>query len=277
VTNDQGLPGDPLLLAMWLATVAELEPTALLKDLELYRPRRLGVRPPRPEGTGPGVRFSRSFPLPVLTTDPRNPPNPHVEAFERFIRPLAVPIFGEALQVMRGYLRRASRILDVYCGAGETSRKLAPLVPDGEVVAIEPEAALLVEGFQETRAMGIGNVAFFQVEPDALPLEFEGAFDVIFLPLSLHRYPDLSLAATELFRVCRSEAFVFIVEASPAWYRRARRVLGALGEGALEASDGASDRIPRPRAVESRFRAAGFAHYSWEELLPGVGLAVLMK
>lgn len=277
MTNTPARPGEPLLLAAWLATVAQLEPTAFLKDLGLYRPRRSGVRPPRPEGAGPGVRFSRSFPLPILTTDPRTPPDPGAETFERFIRPLAAPVFVETLEIMRGYLRPASRVLDVYCGAGETTRALAPLVPEGEVVAVDPEAALLVEAFQEARAMGMGNVAFFQAGPEALPPDLEGAFDVAFLPLSLPRYPDLSRAATELFRVCGSEAFVFIVEASPAWYRRARRVLGALGDTALEAPDAAPDRIPRPRAVQSRFRGAGFTHYSWEELLPGVGLAVVMK
>jgi SAM-dependent methyltransferase len=276
--EDRGRQGEPLLLGMWLATAAELYPAALLKDLGLYRPARRGVRPPPPDGQGSGVRFSLSHPLPALTTDPGTLPDPRAEASERLLRPLAAPVFGEALDVMRPYLLTSSRVLDLYCGTGHTTLDLAPLVPEGEVVAVEPEAALLVEAFHQVRAMGMGNVAFFQAAADALPRELDGPFDISFLPLSLHRYPDPSAAANELFRVCSSDGYVFIVEASPRWYRRAGRILrAALAEAEPEAAEAVPDGLPRSEWVESCFLAAGFAHYCWEELLPGVGLAILMK
>lgn len=278
MSEDQGRPGEPLLLGMWLGTAAELYPAALLKDLGLYRPARRGVRPPLPDGPGAGVRFSRSHPLPVQTTEPGTPADPRAEAFERLLRPLSAPVFEEALDVMRPYVLATSRVLDLYCGTGHTTLALSPLVPEGEVVAVEPEAALLVEAFHQVRAMGMGNVAFFQGAADALPRDLDGPFDVSFLPLSLHRYPDPSVAATELFRVCSPDGYVFIVEASPGWYRRAGRILRtALAHAEPEGVEAEPAGLPRSDAVESCFLAAGFAHYCWEELLPGAGLAILMK
>lgn len=262
---------------MWLGTAAELFPTALLKDLGLYRPARRGVRPPLPDRPGAGVRSSRSHPLPVLTTEPGSPADPGAETFERLLRPLSAPVFEEALDVMRPYLLATSRVLDLYCGTGHTTLALSPLVPEGEVVAVEPEAALLVEAFHLVRAAGMGNAAFLQGAADALPRDLEGPFDVSFLPLSLHRYPDPSAAATELFRVCSPDGYVFIVEASPGWSRRAGRILRiALADDELAGAD-ADVGLPRPDTVESCLLDAGFAHYCWEELLPGVGLAVVMK
>jgi ubiquinone/menaquinone biosynthesis C-methylase UbiE len=277
VTEERGRLGEALLLGTWLGTVAELYPAALLKDLGLYQPARRGVRPPLPDRPGAGVRSSRSHPLPVLTAETGTPADPRAEAFERLLRPLSAPVFEEALGVMRPYLVADSRVLDLYCGTGHTTLALAPLVPDGEVVAVEPEAGMLVDAFHLVRARGMGNAAFFQGTAEALPRDLDGPFDISFLPLSLPRYPDPPAAAAELFRVCSPDGYVFIVEASPGWYRRAGRILRtAVADDELAGAE--SDvGLPRPEAVESSFLDAGFAHYSWEELLPGVGLAVVMR
>jgi ubiquinone/menaquinone biosynthesis C-methylase UbiE len=278
VTEDHSTLGEQALLKSWLATAAELYPAAVLKEIGLYQPPRHGIRPPLPREQGLGVRFSRSHPFPAFTTDPEAAPDLRAEAFERFVRPLAAPAFEEALGVLRLYLGARSRVLDLYCGLGETTRIMAPLVPDGEVVAVEPEHALLQEAFQRTREGGLGNVAFFQGTSEDLPEDFERGFDVVFVPLSLHRYPDLTPMAGELFRVCGLEAYVFIVEPSPAWYRRASEILQAnIGEPASAETEASHDPFPEAGALESSLVAAGFAHYCWEELLPGIGLSVAMK
>lgn len=278
MTENQGTLGERALLTSWLATAAELYPAAVLKELGLFQPARHGLRPPLPHERGLGVRFSRSHPFPAFTTDPAAAPDPRAEAFERFVRPLAAPAFEEALEVLRQYLGTRSRVLDLYCGLGETTRIMAPLVPDGEVVAVEPEPALLQEAFQRTREVGLANVAFFQGTAEDLLENFELGFDVVFVPLSLHRYPNLTAMAGELFRVCGLEAYVFIVEPSPAWYRSASEILQAsIGEEASGAPEPSRDPIPQVGALESSLGAAGFAHYSWEELLPGIGLTVAMK
>jgi ubiquinone/menaquinone biosynthesis C-methylase UbiE len=231
-----------------------------------------------PHEQGLGVRFSRSHPFPAFTTDPERPPNPRAEAFERFVRPLAAPAFDEAFEILRRYLGVRSRVLDVYCGLGETTRIIAPMVPDGEVVAVEPEPALLQEAFQRTREVGLGNVAFFQGTSEDLPEDFERGFDIVFVPLSLHTYPDLTAMADELFRVCGREAYIFIIEPSRAWYRRASQtLLVSIGDSAPWETEPSHDPFPQTGALESSLEMAGFAHYSWEELLPDIGLTVAMK
>jgi len=278
VTENHGTRGEQALLKSWLATAAELYPAAVLKELGLYQPARHGIRPPLPHEQGLGVRFSRSYPFPAFTTDPEMPPDPRAEAFERFVRPLAAPAFDEAFEVLRQYLGARSRVLDVYCGLGETTRIMTPMVPDGEVVGVEPEPALLQEAFQRTREVGLGNVAFFQGTSEDLPEDFERAFDVVFVPLSLHTYPDLTAMAGELFRVCGREAYVFIIEPSPAWYQRASETLQAsIGEPTRGETEPSHDPFPQAGALESSLGAAGFAHYCWEELLPDIGLHVAMK
>jgi ubiquinone/menaquinone biosynthesis C-methylase UbiE len=278
VTEDHVTLGERALLKSWLATAAELYPAAVLKELGLYQPARHGLRPPLPHEQGLGVRFSRSHPFPVFTTDAEANPDARAEAFERFVRPLAAPAFDEALEILRVYLGARSRLLDLYCGLGESTRIMAPLVPDGEVVAVEPEAPLLQEAFQRTREVGLGNVAFFQGTSEDLPDDFERGFDIVFVPLSLHRYPDLTAMARELFRVCGLEAYVFIVEPSRAWYRNASEILQAsIGEPPPLETEPIHDPFPQAGALESSLGAAGFAHYCWEELLPGIGLTVAMK
>jgi SAM-dependent methyltransferase len=277
VTEDRRTLGERALLKSWLATAAEHYPAAVLRELGLYQPPRHGIRPPLPHEQGLGVRFSRSHPFPNFTTDPEAAPDPRAEAFERLVRPLAAPAFDEALGILRPYLGVRSRILDVYCGLGETTRIMAPMVPDGEVVAVEPEPALLQEAFRQTREAGLGNVAFFQGTAEDLPDAFERGFNAVFVPLSLHRYPDLSAMTGELFRVCGLEAYVFVVEATPAWYQRASEILQAsIGEPTPE-TEPSHGPFLQAGALESSLRAAGFAHYCWEELLPGIGLTVAMK
>ena len=79
---------------------------------------------------------------------------------------------------------RAERVLDLGAGPGELALLVAPLV--AEVVAIEPEPDMLVEG--QRRALGAGNVTFMAASSDDLATQREslGRFRTAMMGQSFH-------------------------------------------------------------------------------------------
>src|SRR5437588_159580 len=72
-------------------------------------------------------------------------------------------------------LRPTDRVLDVGCGSGDFTATLAGLVPDGEVVGLEPQPSLVAEA--EARAGA--NQRFLTAPAQAIgSLVDAGTFDV---------------------------------------------------------------------------------------------------
>jgi ubiquinone/menaquinone biosynthesis C-methylase UbiE len=64
------------------------------------------------------------------------------------------------------------RILDVGCGAGDVSALLAGLVgPDGAVVGVDMDPAVLELARERTAASGLGNVSFVEANLAGLRLD----------------------------------------------------------------------------------------------------------
>src|SRR6478609_3235366 len=74
-------------------------------------------------------------------------------------------------------LRPTDRVLDVGCGSGDFTATVAGLVPDGEVIGLEPQPSLVAEA--EARAGA--NQRFLTVPAQALASLIEpGTFDLAF-------------------------------------------------------------------------------------------------
>jgi hypothetical protein len=84
------------------------------------------------------------------------------ELYELCVRPFSTPIFDEALAVIRRYLAPDSRVLDAGCGPGRELRRVAGLVPEGEVVGIDLAAGMVTTAHTAAAARGIDNCAFVQ-------------------------------------------------------------------------------------------------------------------
>lgn len=268
---------DAILVShMWNYAASVLYPSAALKELGLYYPIRIGVRPPLPMASGLGPHYSRSCPFPVLLES--HPEHYDLvkefdrmsENYERYTRPYSEPIFEETVKVMRQYITAASSVLDTSCGVGTESTMLALLVPEGEVVATDLAAQMVRTTFERARCMGIGNMAFFQADVARLPDHFTEMFDVTFCSLAFHHYPEPAAAVNEFYRVLRPGGYAFVTDPGPEWYKR-------LSEGLAAWADPGWIGFHTGDEFQLLFQAAGFASYYWEELLPGIGLVIAMK
>jgi SAM-dependent methyltransferase len=70
------------------------------------------------------------------------------------------------------------RVLDIGCGWGDTTRKLAALVGDGEVVGVDVSEPFVELAREEAAAAGVANV-FYRVG-DVQIADLEGPYDYVF-------------------------------------------------------------------------------------------------
>jgi SAM-dependent methyltransferase len=270
------VPGSVLVAALWSYSAAVLYPARILKGAGLLPEDAEGDPPEPPPRPGLGPRFSRRPDQPVL----RSEPTPHdelVTGFDRFaelypalVLPFSRPIFDEALAVIRRSLTPDARVLDAGCGPGTEARRVARLVPDGEVVGVDLAAGMVRAAHRAARAAGLRNCAFVQADIGDLPGEFGGAFDVVYSCLAHHHYPDPTAAAATVFRCLRPGGAYFVVDPGPPAYARLMAPLGRWADPGwvgFEAPDG----------YRRLFAQAGFARTGWVQLLPGFGMATAQK
>lgn len=274
--QDRDAAGAALVGNMWNYALTVLYPAQALKELGLYAPTRIGVRPPTPYTAGLGPYFSKRHPFPVLLEHKTE--QYHLveefdrisEEYERFTKPFSGPLFREGLKIIDDYLTPTSRLIDTSCGAGTEATTLATMVPRGEVVAADLAAKMVQTTFERARREGIANMAFFQADVAALPQQFTEQFDATFCSLAFHHYPQPQRSVDEMYRVLRPGGYAFVIDPGPEWYKRISEWLAAWADpGWIGFHSGEEFQV--------RFMNAGFSYYYWEELLPGIGLVVAMK
>jgi SAM-dependent methyltransferase len=228
---------------------------------------------PRP---GLGPRFSNTSREPVLLDRPSE--YGHLveefdelaEFYEVLVRPFSTPIFDEALGVIRRYLAPDSRVLDAGCGPGRELRRVAGLVPQGEVVGVDLAAGMVEIAHAEARARGLDNCALFQADIGSLPRRFDGEFDLVYSCLAHHHYPDPAAAAASVLRCLRPGGVYCVIDPGPAWFNALSAPLGRL-------ADPGWIGWKTPEEFRELLDAAGFTRTCWIPLLPGFGVAIGQK
>jgi ubiquinone/menaquinone biosynthesis C-methylase UbiE len=94
--------------------------------------------------------------------------------------------------------KKLRRVLDVGCGGGHVSYRLAPHV--GEVVACDVTGPMLDAVTQEAGRLGLSNVTTLQASAEKLPCG-DGAFDAVFCRFTTHHWLDVVAGLREAKRV----------------------------------------------------------------------------
>jgi trans-aconitate 2-methyltransferase len=89
-------------------------------------------------------------------------------------------------------LRASDRVLDIGCGVGDLTVRVAGLVPDGEVVGLDPSPSLLATA----RAQHVApNLRFVEGTAQRLTAAVAGPFDVVLSTAALHWVPAVDQPA----------------------------------------------------------------------------------
>lgn len=104
------------------------------------------------------------------------------------------------------------RVLEVGCGDGRLTFKLAPLV--AEIVAVDYDERFILAGKRRQALHGFSNVEFRQMDAHALELG-DGSFDYVLFPWVLQMVKDSALAVREGFRVLKPGGQMIVIGMEP--------------------------------------------------------------
>ena len=121
-------------------------------------------------------------------------------------------------------IESGARVLDVCCGTGNLTVKLAREVgPEGEVVGVDFSETMLERGSEKVEALGLNQVLLKQ--GNALNLKFkEKDFDYVIVGFGLRNVTDLKKALAEMKRVAKEGGIIASLELSHPVYRGYREL-----------------------------------------------------
>jgi ubiquinone/menaquinone biosynthesis C-methylase UbiE len=261
---------------MWAYALSVLYPARALKALGLYPHNSIGQYPSKVPSQGEGQFYCQRYREAVyLAVDSGE--NDSVREFDRtagiyetIVSPVTQPVHEEALKLIRRFVVPAARILDLSCGPGTELMRLAPLVPSGEVVAVDLSAGMVATALANARRRGFHNTAFFQADVTNLPEHFSGAFDVVHCSFAFHHYSNPVAALLEMHRVLNPDGKVFVIDPGTWW-------LNLLSSPFAKWADPGWVTFRTAEEFRALFRQAGFSGFYWEEVLPGIGLCAGSK
>ena len=162
---------------------------------------------------------------------------------------------------------RQDRVLDVGCGAGQTTLEAARAAVAGSVVGVDVSEELLQAARRRSAADGSSNVAFER--GDAQVHAFPAAhFDLCISRFGAMFFADPVAAFTNIGRAMRPGARLVLL----VWQGRARNewatvIQGALALGDIRSADAAPAFSLGDRAVTTRtLTAAGFVSVDFAEV-----------
>jgi ubiquinone/menaquinone biosynthesis C-methylase UbiE len=115
-------------------------------------------------------------------------------------------ITDQTLDLM--YLKPDDRVLDLGCGTGWASRRMARMVPSGEVVGIDVADEMLRRA--EQASAGIKNVRYIWGSAEQIPAA-DNTFTKVLSVESFYYYADQGRALDELHRVMAPGGRLFIL------------------------------------------------------------------
>lgn len=160
-------------------------------------------------------------------------------------------------------IRPRDRVLDIGCGAGETTRDAARLAVAGSVLGVDVSAPMLERARRLTRAAGLRNVNFEQADAGSHHFTAE-RFDVAISRFGTMLFTDPAAGFTNIARAMRPHGRLVMMvwqdHNRNEWSVSVQRALAA-GADVPVPSPGAPDpfSLADPATTERLLEAAGFA------------------
>jgi SAM-dependent methyltransferase len=182
---------------------------------------------------------------------------------------LELRLHNEALRRAYG-IRAEDRVLDVGCGAGQTTRDAARLASSGAVLGVDRSEAMIERARSLTREAGLRNVEYecADVERHAFPRE---RFDVAISRFGTMFFDDPVAAFANVRGALRSGGRLVMM----VWQEHGRNEWATSIERALEPGGPSRARTPlaiqpfslgAPEVVRRILDAAGFGGSTFEEV-----------
>ena len=168
------------------------------------------------------------------------------------------------------HIGRHDRVLDIGCGAGQTTRDAARTAAAGSAVGVDISAAMIARARAFTDAEGLRNVRYEQADAQVhrFPLEH---FDIVISRFGTMFFADPSAAFSNIRRALRSEGRLVMM----VWQDHNVNEWSVSIQQALAGRDSAPIVLPggpdpfslaNPTTVERILSAAGFAEATFTDV-----------
>ena len=184
--------------------------------------------------------------------------------------------YDAELQKHNEVLRRAygigpnDHVLDIGCGAGQTTRDAARLATAGSVVGVDTSASMIERACQLTETAGLHNISFLQADAETHHFPSE-SFDIAISRFGTMFFADPVGAFASIARALRPRGRLVMM----VWQQHDRNAWSVLIERALAAArdvPAASPTLPDPfsladpAATERILVTAGFVAVSFTDV-----------
>ncbi len=173
-----------------------------------------------------------------------------------FLKPMGDAII-QSLNIQPGDI-----VLDIASGTGEPAFSIALLAANGKVYATDLSDKMLEVAAEAAQSQGVNNIEFKVADVSSLPFD-DNFFDKVSCRMGFMFFPDIQLAANEMFRVCkaggRAATCVWAASQDNDWVTTIMKILSENIEmPAPQPGSPGMFRCAKPGMIKELFENAGF-------------------
>jgi SAM-dependent methyltransferase len=166
-------------------------------------------------------------------------------------------------------VRTRDRVLDVGCGAGQSTREAARAAVDGSAVGVDVSAPVLERARRLSRAEGLGNVAFQLGDAQTHPFP-PAHFDLCISRFGTMFFADPVAAFTNIRRALRPGARLVVMVWQGAdrneWFTATREAIAGSRTPTASGSDVEPFSLADPAGTRRMLTTAGFAGIAYSDI-----------
>ncbi|MGH9214852.1 MAG: class I SAM-dependent methyltransferase [Acidimicrobiales bacterium] len=166
-------------------------------------------------------------------------------------------------------VRTHDRVLDIGCGAGQSTREAARAAVDGSAVGVDVSAPVLERARQLSRAEGLGNVAYQLGDAQTHPFP-PAHFDLCISRFGTMFFADPVAAFTNIRQALRPGARLVVLVWQSAdrneWFTATRQAIAGSSTPTASACDLEPFSLADPASTQRMLTAAGFAEIAFADI-----------